>query len=61
MQIDFAGQTEVCFTGANFDSEEGIFLSPVFLFFANNCICKNACHFLFYKSSQSNRKFHAAR
>jgi hypothetical protein len=32
-----------------------------FFIFANNCICKNVCHFLFYKSSQSNRNFHAAR
>jgi hypothetical protein len=31
-----------------------------FFSFANNCICKNVCHFLFYKSSQSNRNFHAA-
>jgi hypothetical protein len=54
-------KAEVCFTGANFDSEEVTFLSPVFHFFADNCICKNAYHFLFYKSSQSNRNFHAAR
>jgi hypothetical protein len=59
METDFAGQTERCFAGANFDSKETL-LSPVFSF-ANNCICKNVCHFLFYKSLQSNRNFHAAR
>jgi hypothetical protein len=61
MESDFADKTEGCLTGANFDGKEETLLSPVFLFFANNCICKNVCHFLFYKSSQSNRNFHAAR
>jgi len=61
MDIDLAEQTARCFTGAYFDSEEETLLSSVFLFFANDCICKNVCHFLFYKSSQSNRNFHAAR
>jgi len=60
MGTDLAEQTERSFTAANFDLEEETLLSPVF-FFANNCICKNVCHFLFYKSSQSNRNFHAAR
>lgn len=30
MENDFAGQTECCLTGANFDSEEETLLSPVF-------------------------------